>query len=256
MRTLFVLICSLALVCAAGGEKGQKQAATETKTSHHAETHNQHPSSNSGHVEHAATHNEPSGSNSGPVQNVQAPHNVNVVVPTGNAARASAGTHTAPIGQPDHPQPQGGRPQTAPAGNTAAKTAASAPPAPVYHYNFPAKSGLIGRDFTRPLTPEEQSSIAREIANGQPEGNKAAPGGYQNDNGVYHYNFPAKSGLIGRDFTRPLTPEEQSSIAREIANGQPTGNQAAPVAINMTTVFTITTFRPNLVSLDVILRGR
>ena len=119
-------------------------------------------------------------------------------------------------------------PGTAPAGNTAAKTAASAPPAPVYHYSFPAKSGLIGRDFTRPLTPEEQSSIAREIANGQPERNKAAPGGYQNDNGVYHYNFPAKSGLIGRDFTRPLTPEEQSSIAREIANGQPEGNKAAP----------------------------
>jgi hypothetical protein len=120
------------------------------------------------------------------------------------------------------------QPAAAPPGNAAVKAAASAPPVPVYHYNFPTKSGLIGRDFAKPLTPEEQSAIAREVEKGQPEGNKAAPGGHQYDNGVYHYNFPAKSGLIGRDFTRPLTPQEQSSIAREIANGQPEGTQVRP----------------------------
>ncbi len=123
MRTLFILICSLALVCAARGQKGQKQGATEAKASHHAATHSQHPSSNSGHVQHSATHNKPSASNSGRVQHLQAPHNVNVVVPRGNAARASAGTHAAPIGQPHHPQPQGGRPQTA-----AAAVQPAAPP--------------------------------------------------------------------------------------------------------------------------------
>jgi len=39
--------------------------------------------------------------------------------------------------------------------------------APVYHYNFRTKSGLIGRDFTRPLTPQEQATIEQQIANGQ-----------------------------------------------------------------------------------------
>jgi hypothetical protein len=126
-----------------------------------------------------------------------------------------------PAGPEDHPA-------AAPTGNAAVKAAASAPPAPVYHYSFPTKSGLIGRDFARPITPEEQSAIARQIANGQPAGTQAAPGGYQHDNGVYHYNFPTKSGLIGRDFAKPLTPEEQSATAREIANGQPAKTQAAP----------------------------
>ncbi len=111
MGTLFVLICSLALVCAARGEKEQKQAATGTKTSQHAATHNQHPSSNSGHVQQAAMHNQPPTSNSGHVQRVQSPQNV--VVPRRNAASAPAGTYAAPVGQPGHPQPQGGRPQTA-----------------------------------------------------------------------------------------------------------------------------------------------
>ena len=126
-----------------------------------------------------------------------------------------------PAGPENHPA-------AAPTGNAAVKAAASAPPAPVYHYNFPTKSGLIGRDFAKPLTPEEQSAFARQIANGQPAKTQAAPGGYQHDNGVYHYNFPTKSGLIGRDFARPLTPEEQSAIARQIANGQPAKTQAAP----------------------------
>ena len=65
----------------------------------------------------------------------------------------------------------GAHPQSAgtgtPAGNATAKLAASAPSASVYHYNFRTKSGLIGRDFRRPLTPQEQSAIARQIANGQ-----------------------------------------------------------------------------------------
>jgi hypothetical protein len=59
----------------------------------------------------------------------------------------------------------GGHPQSAGTGTPAGNAAA---PAPVYHYNFRTKSGLIGRDFTRPLTPQEQSAIARQIANGQP----------------------------------------------------------------------------------------
>jgi hypothetical protein len=37
---------------------------------------------------------------------------------------------------------------------------------------------------------------------------------------VYHYNFRTKSGFIGRDFTRPLTPQEQATIQEQIANGQ------------------------------------
>jgi hypothetical protein len=125
-----------------------------------------------------------------------------------------------PTGPENHPA-------AAPTGNAAVKAAASAPPAPIYHYSFPTKSGLIGRDFARPITPEEQSAIARQIAHGQPAGTQTAPGGYQHDNGVYHYNFPTKSGLIGRDFARPLTPQEQATIGHQVANGQPAGTQAS-----------------------------
>ena len=39
----------------------------------------------------------------------------------------------------------------------------------VYHYNFRRKSGLIGRDFTRPLTPQEQATIQQQISDGIPE---------------------------------------------------------------------------------------
>jgi len=42
---------------------------------------------------------------------------------------------------------------------------------------------------------------------------------------AYHYDFRMKSGLIGRDFTRPLTPEEQSAIALEMEKGQRQGTQ-------------------------------
>jgi hypothetical protein len=37
---------------------------------------------------------------------------------------------------------------------------------------------------------------------------------------LYHYNFRTKSGLIGRDFTRPLTPQEEATIQQQISNGQ------------------------------------
>jgi hypothetical protein len=70
--------------------------------------------------------------------------------------------------------------------------------------------------------------MAREIENGEPQGTQAVHGGYDYDNGVYHYNFPTKSGLIGRDFTKPLTPEEQSAIAREIANAEPAKTHVTP----------------------------
>jgi hypothetical protein len=119
-------------------------------------------------------------------------------------------------------------PETPPGGSAPAKPAASAPSAPVYHYNFPTKSGLIGRDFARPLTPEEQSAIAREIEKGQPQGTQAAHGGYEYDNGVYHYNFPTKSGLIGRDFPSPLTPEQQKEIAGQIEKEQSEGTKVRP----------------------------
>jgi hypothetical protein len=38
----------------------------------------------------------------------------------------------------------------------------------------------------------------------------------RNGNGVYHYSFPTKTGLIGGDFTRPLTPQEQATIGQQI----------------------------------------
>jgi Putative peptidoglycan binding domain len=197
MRTFFVLICSLALACAARADT-EKEKKTHTQAS-----------------QHAATHSGSSGASGGHAQHAQAPQR-----PATAGAHPSAGSAMIKPTRPEsHPGPS-------PAGNAAAKPAASAPPVPVYHYSFPTKSGLIGRDFTRPLTPEEQSAIAREIEKGQ--GTQAAHGGYQYDNGVYHYAFPTKSGLIGRDFTKPLTPEEQSAIAREIEKRQAQGTQVRP----------------------------
>ena len=211
MRTFPVLLCSLALACVARG--AEKKPAAKSGG---------HPKGSTAHAQHVqppqhapTSHGQPAGG-------------------TGHVEHAQAPQHPATVG--GHP-PKRPRDKTGRAGksscvgshwNAAVKAAASAPPAPVYHYNFPTKSGLIGRDFAKPLTPEEQSAIARQIANGPPAKTQAAPGGYQNDNGVYHYNFPTKSGLIGRDFARPLTPEEQSAIARQIANGQPAKTQAAP----------------------------
>jgi hypothetical protein len=200
MRTLFVLICSLALVGAVGGETESKKQASHTKSSQHVATHTEHSTGGSTHLQHPQAPQHPA---------------------TAGGHPQSGGTVTRPTGPESHPE-------TGPAGHAAVKPATSAPPAPVYHYNFPTKSGLIGRDFARPLTPEEQSTIARQIANGQPAGAQPAASGYQYGNGIYHYNFPTKSGLIGRDFTRLLTPEEQSAIAREIEKGQAEGTQVRP----------------------------
>ena len=80
---------------------------------------------------------------------------------TQHVATQSGGTGSRPTGPESHPD-------TAPVRKAAAEQPASASPAPVYHYNFRTKSGLIGRDFTRPLTAEEQSALARQIGNGQP----------------------------------------------------------------------------------------
>ena len=133
MTRFFVLICSLALVCAAGGETESKKGTSHTKSSPHVATHTEHPTGGSTHVQHAEAPQRPA---------------------TTGRPPQSGGAGTRPTGP-------GTRPATAPAGNAAAKPAASAPPAPVYHYNFRAKSGVIGRDFTRPLTPEEQSPAGR-----------------------------------------------------------------------------------------------
>lgn len=212
-------------MCAARSETEEKHTGTQAKTSQHAATH-----SNSTDAQHATTHTVKStthnqqatthtgksaGGGSAPVQHTQAPHQQ----ATTNGRPQSGGAGTRPTGLKSHSETAGGG---------AAKPAASAPPAPVYHYNFRTKSGVIGRDFTRPLTPEEQTAIAREAEKGQPKGTQGAHGGDESENGAYHYNFPTKSGVIGRDFTRPLTPEEQSAIARQVANGQREGTKAAP----------------------------
>src|SRR5205823_3837771 len=136
MKPFFVLICSLALVSLASGARESKKETSHTKSSQHVATHTEH--STGGTITHT--------------QRTLAPPHV-----------ASPG-HSAPhVPSPEHPAPPAGQPPTAPTGNGSIKPAAPAPPPPVYHYNFPTKSGLIGRDFTRPLTPEEQSGIAREI---------------------------------------------------------------------------------------------
>ena len=182
-----------------------------------------HSKGSTGHVQHvqapphtATSHGQPTGGTAH-IEHAQAPQHP--------ATRGGHPPSGVPVVRPGGP---GNQPAAAPTSNAAVKAAASAPPAPVYHYNFPTKSGLIGRDFARPLTPEEQSAMARQIADGQPAKTQAAPGGYQYDNGVYHYNVPTKSGIIGRDFTRPLTSEEQSAIGRQAANAQPAKPQVPP----------------------------
>jgi peptidoglycan hydrolase-like protein with peptidoglycan-binding domain len=197
MTRLFVLICSFALVWTAGGATDSKKGTSHTKSSQHIATHTEHPTGGSAHVQHT-----------------QAPHHP----ATTNRHPQSGGAGTRSTGLKSHPGT---------AGSAAAKPAASAPPASVYHYNFRTKSGVIGRDFTRPLTPEEQTAIAREAEKGQPKGTQGAHGGDEAENGAYHYNFRTKSGVIGRDFTKPLTADEQSTIARQLEKGQPKGTQGA-----------------------------
>jgi Putative peptidoglycan binding domain len=195
----FILICSFALVCAARGEEEQKKAKTQAKILPAKGTPSKHPTGNPTPVKH--------------------PHPPQPPPAGGHPPKGGPGI------KPGEPETQ---PETPPGGSAAPKPAASAPAAPVYHYSFPTKSGLIGRDFTKRLTPEEHSAISREIEKGQAEGTQAAHGGYEYDNGRYHYSFPTKSGVIGRDFTRPLTSEEHSAISREIEKGQPQGTQVRP----------------------------
>ncbi len=165
MRTFFVLICSLALVCVTRG--------TEEK---HATKSRGHPAGGGTHVQHPQTpHHVPSSGGqptggAAHVEHAQAPQR-----PAAAGGHAQAGgTAIGPTASGRHPETAA--PGAAASGATAAKAAAAAPPVPVYHYNFPTKSGLTGLDFTRPLTPEEQSTIARQIANGQTPGTQASPG--------------------------------------------------------------------------------
>jgi hypothetical protein len=185
-------------VWTAGGETESKKDTSHTQSSQHVVTQTAHPTGGSTHVQHAQAPQRPA-------------------APGGHPQSGGGGIRRIPSGT---------RPQSGPAGNAAAKSAPSAPPAPVYHYNFRTKSGVIGRDFARPLTPGEQTAIAREIEK-QPKGTQGAHAGDESGNGAYHYNFRTKSGVIGRDFARPLTPEEQTEIARQLEKGQVESTQGA-----------------------------
>ncbi len=222
-RRLFVLIFSLALVCAAHGGKQQGKTTTHASTSQRVSTKSpQHvPAKSPQHVptkssQHVAAHAEHPATSNAHLQHAQPIHHTATV---GHSPKG--GERTGPTGL-------GRDTETTASGGTAAKPAASIPSTPVYHYNFRTKSGLVGHDFTRPLTPDEQSAIARQVENGQPKGTRGAHGSYDYENGAYHYNFRTKSGLIGRDFTRPLTPDEQSAIARQVENEQPEGTRVRP----------------------------
>jgi hypothetical protein len=226
MRRLFVLICSLALVCAAYGDKQQGKTTTQANTSQRVSAKSpQHvPTKSSQHVstqgsQHVATHAEhPATSNAHP-QHAQPVHHTATV---GHSPKG--GGRTGPTGL-------GRDTETTASVTTPAKPAASIPPTPVYHYDFRAKSGVVGHDFTRPLTPDEQSAISRQVENEHPEGTRGAHGanaGYDYGNGAYHYKFRTKSGVVGRDFTRPLTPDEQSAISRQVENEHPEGTRVRP----------------------------
>jgi len=222
MRRFFVLICSLGLVCAAHGGKQQGKTATNANTSKRVSTKSpQHVQAKSPqHVAAEGTHHVAAPATRSATSNAHVQHSQ----PTHN---------NAGIG---HPSKRGGQPGPTevardtenPGSRTnVAKPAASVPPTPVYHYNFRTKSGLIGRDFARPLTPDEQSAIARQVENEPPEGTHGAHGAHGGyENGAYHYDFRTKSGLIGRDFAKPLTPDEQSAIARQIENEPSEGTWA------------------------------
>jgi hypothetical protein len=118
MRTFFVLVCSLALVCAVRGDTKKSDA----QSSKHASSRGKPAASGRAHTPHAqATQPRPANvahpAKNNPQVHTQAPQ---PVAPPGvHPAQVPAG-HAAQIGQPGHPQPQGGRPQTA----TAVKPAA------------------------------------------------------------------------------------------------------------------------------------
>src|SRR5438034_5356426 len=197
MRTPFVLICSVALVCVARGEKGQKQGATHTNTSQHTATHSAHPASNTTHVQHAATHSQQPTINNANVQNVQA-HN-NVVAPKGNAAGVPAGGHAAQIWQPGHPPPQGGRPQTATAIQPAAPALTKEQQAEVNAQNGGFRSAEQYRkwkEMGRVETPG--SAVTTRAPVGQHGGTAGGSGTAELHKGVHQ--FPS------RHFNLPNTP--------------------------------------------------
>ena len=180
VKTFFVLICSLALVCAAHGGKQQGKTATHASTSQRVSTKSpqhvpakssQHvPTKSSRHVstqssQHVATHAEHPATSNAHLQHAQPIHHTATV---GDSPKG--GGRTGPTGL-------GRDTETTASGGTVAKPAASIPSTPVYHYNFRTKSGLIGRDFTKPLTPDEQFAIARQVENEQPEGTRVQLGG-------------------------------------------------------------------------------
>src|SRR5260370_11282013 len=141
---LAALLCSLALAFAALGE-------THTQSSKHSSG-RESAASGGAHVQHAqAPQPRPA--------NVEHPTQTNTEVHT-QAPSQHAASPGHPVGVPSGGNPASrltepeNHPETAPAGNAAAKPAAPAPPAPFYHYNFPTISGLIVRDFTTPLTTE------------------------------------------------------------------------------------------------------
>ena len=102
MRTFFVLICTLALLCVARGENEPTKQPTHAKTPQHATTHAEHPAGGS-------THN---------VQQARAPQHV--APAKVHPGQVPGGGHAAQIGQPGHSQSQGRRPQTATAVQRAA----------------------------------------------------------------------------------------------------------------------------------------
>ncbi len=103
-RTVVVLVCSIALACAARGEKKeQKKEANHAKTSQHATTHSEHPAAKSA-----------------PVHHTQAPQHVASPRAQPAPARAPERGNAAQITQPGHPQPQGDRPRAATAAQPAA----------------------------------------------------------------------------------------------------------------------------------------
>jgi Putative peptidoglycan binding domain len=115
MRTFFVLVCSFALVCAVRGntKKGDAQSSKHPSSSGKPIAHTPHAQAQqhrSANVAHPAKGN--------PQVHTQAPQQL--AHPGVHPARVPAGGHAAQIGQPGHPQPQGGRPQTATAVQAAA----------------------------------------------------------------------------------------------------------------------------------------
>jgi len=112
VRIFFVLICSFALVCAVRGDTKKPHA----QSSKHPSSGGKPAASGGAHVPHAQAQQHRPANVARPAEvkpqvHTQAPQHV---TPAGvHPAQVRAGGHTAQIGHPGHPQPQGGRPQTA-----------------------------------------------------------------------------------------------------------------------------------------------